>query len=126
MITIGIHNIENIIFENKTIRDSLPRHKQYFDSWQLSKSIPFMRALGTRSILQFIDQVTDEDKKIISDILKTEVYFLEIDLTKILSYTGTTENIEFELPLHKNINEIAITRSGDKVGVTLHAGESHE
>ena len=88
--------------------------------------MPFLRALGTRSILQFINQIDDEEKKIISDILKTEIYFMEIDLDKILHYEGKVDDLEFCLPLNKNINEISITRTKDKIGVTIHAGDNNE
>ncbi len=126
MITIGLHNIESIIFENENIKKSLPKYKSLFDSWFLSKTMPFLRALGTRSIIQFINQIDDEEKKIISDILKTEIYFMEIDLDKILHYEGKVDDLEFCLPLNKNINEISITRTKDKIGVTIHAGDNNE
>ncbi len=124
MLTISLGNIESIIFENEKIVNLLTRHKHLFDSWKLSKTMPFLRALGTRSILQFIDEINDEEKRIISEILQTEIYFLEIDLNKIIHYRSDLENIEFELPLHKNINDIAITRNKDTIGVTIHAGET--
>ena len=126
MITIGLHNIENIIFENENIKKSLPRFKSLFDSWLLSKTMPFLRALGTRSIIQLINQINDEEKKIISDILKTEIYFMEMDLDKIVHYEGKIDDLEFCLPLNKNINDISITRTKDKIGVTIHAGDTNE
>ena len=51
---------------------------------------------------------------------------MEIDLDKILHYEGKVDDLEFCLPLNKNINEISITRTKDKIGVTIHAGDNNE
>jgi len=126
MITIGLHNIDEIIFQNENIYKALPEFKHLFDSHRVSVSIPFLGNLGLRTKLEFIHTVSEKQKEIISNILQSEIYFLELNLDQIHDYSGSIEDIEFFLPTNKNIHDFAIARNKDKIFVTLYTGDNDD
>lgn len=125
MIKIGLHNIEKIIFNNEEIKSKLLHHKEIFDSWKFSKIFAHFEGLRTRSFIKLIHSISDADIKQISEILKDEVEFLTLYLNEWTHGQAECENLEFSLPLNKNIYDIAITRYDEQVKFTSYSGDFH-
>ena len=60
MIVINLQNVEQLIFFNKETYKLFPDSKVYFDQWMLAQRIPSLRSLVKRSVIDFLNSVTDE------------------------------------------------------------------
>lgn len=119
MIQIGFHNAAELLFQNQLIRESLPRHKHLFDSWELSQKIPQMRSLGIRSIVDFLNNITDKEIEKISEIFKSPIDMMKIELNSFKNIVGTIDDFELQLPLNTNVADLCVYRKGNKVSVLL-------
>lgn len=122
MIQIGFHNVAELIFQNSLVKSSLSKYKHLFDSWELAQKIPQMRSLGIRSILDFINSITNEDIEIISNIFKFPVEIMKMEINPYKNVTGNIENFELQLPLNINVNDMCLYRKGDKISVLITTG----
>lgn len=119
MIQIGFHNAAELLFQNQLVRKSLSRHKHLFDSWELSQKIPQMRSLGIRSVIDFLNSITSKEIEILSDIFKSPVDIMKIDISSYKNIVGNIENFEFQLPTNINVSDFCVYRKGDQVSVLL-------
>ena len=93
MIQIGFHNVAELIFQNSLVKSSLPKYKHLFDSWELAQKIPQMKSLGIRSILDFINSITDKDIEKISEIFKFPVEIMKMELNPYKNVVGNVKLI---------------------------------
>jgi hypothetical protein len=122
MIQIGFHNVAELIFQNNLVKSSLPKYKHLFDSWELAQKIPQMRSLGIRSILDFINTITDKDVEAISEIFKFPIEIMKMELGSYKNVIGNIEDFELQLPLNINVNDMCLYRKGDKISVLITTG----
>jgi hypothetical protein len=122
MIQIGFHNVAELIFQNNLVKSSLPKYKHLFDSWDLAQKIPQMRSLGIRSILDFINTITDKDIEAISEIFKFPIEIMKMELGSYKNVIGNIEDFELQLPLNINVNDMCLYRKGDKISVLITTG----
>lgn len=119
MIQIGFHNAAELIFQNQLIKNALPKHKHFFDSWELAQKIPQMRSLGIRSIVDFLNHLTEKEIETISEIFKSPIEIMKIELSSFKNVSGNIEDFEMQLPLNINVSDFCIHRSRDKVSVLI-------
>jgi hypothetical protein len=100
----------------------LPKYKHLFDSWELAQKIPQMRSLGIRSILDFINTITDKDIEAISEIFKFPIEIMKMELGSYKNVIGNIEDFELQLPLNINVNDMCLYRKGDKISVLITTG----
>ena len=81
--TINLHNVEKLIFEDSELRKKLTSHKDLFHTWALSKQSPDFKAMGQKAILNFLNLITDQEIKIISEYFN-EVVSVEKILTNVV------------------------------------------
>ena len=70
---LSIKEVEDFVFSNKIIQFKLEKYKFLFQTYNMALSVPFLQHLKTRTVLEFIDLLDEEDIKVISDILKKEI-----------------------------------------------------
>ncbi len=119
MIQIGFHNAAELLFQNQLVKNSLSRHKHLFDSWELSQKIPQMRSLGIRSVVDFLNNITDKEIEKISEIFKSPIEIMKIELNAYKNIVGTIDDFELQLPLNINVADFCLHRKGDKVSVLV-------
>jgi hypothetical protein len=122
MIQIGFHNVAELIFQNSLVKSSLPKYKHLFDSWELAQKIPQMKSLGIRSILDFINSITDKDIEKISEIFKFPVEIMKMELNPYKNVVGNIDDFELQLPVNTNIQDMCLYRKGNKVSVLITTG----
>lgn len=122
MIQIGFHNVAELIFQNSLVKSSLPKYKHLFDSWELAQKIPQMKSLGIRSILDFINSITDKDIEKISEIFKFPVEIMKMELNPYKNVVGNVDDFELQLPLNINVQDMCLYRKGNKVSVLITTG----
>jgi hypothetical protein len=119
MIQIGFHNAAELLFQNQLIKNALPKHKHFFDSWELAQKIPQMRSLGIRSIVDFLNHLTEKEIETISEIFKSPIEIMKIELSSFKNISGNIEDFEMQLPLNINVSDFCVHRSKDKVSVLI-------
>ena len=119
MIQIGFHNAAELLFQNQLIKNALPRHKHFFDSWELAQKIPQMRSLGIRSVVDFINNLTNQEIDTISEIFKSPIEIMKIELSAFKNIVGNIENFEIQLPLNINVSDFCVHRTKDKISVLI-------
>lgn len=96
-IEINIQNVEDLIFYDQKLQKLLPEFSGLFGQWKLAKQYPDLRSLGKRSIIEFLNKVTDEQTKIIEKYLGARVKFARIDSRIVRNYKFELENFEGSL-----------------------------
>jgi len=119
MIEIGFHNAAELLFQNQLVKKSLPRHKHFFDSWELSQKIPQMRSLGIRSTIDFLNSVTPKEIEIISEIFKSPINIMKIDISSHKNIVGNIEDFELQLPLNINVSDFCLYRKGEQLSLLI-------
>jgi len=81
-----------------------------------------MRSLGIRSVLDFINTITEKDIETISEIFKFPIEIMKIELNPYKNVTGNIQDFELQLPLNSNIQDMCLHRKGDKISVLITTG----
>lgn len=123
MIEINIQNVEEIIFKNDEIWRELPDLRHLREQWRMSKISPILRAMGKKSILDFLNKAKHEHEVIISKHLGTSVTIDRLDYHLVKSVEFPIEDAELELnyleaqqPLYPYFGTY---RKNDKIYITF-------
>jgi hypothetical protein len=115
---INFQNVEDLIFHDKNVWKSIPDLIHLRDQWRMSKMSPILRALGRKSLLDFLRSA----KKMHEDAMS--MYFNEmVTIDKIERHL--VKNIEFELDDEAELefNDIysgfSVFRKKDKISITF-------
>jgi len=119
MIQIGFHNAAELLFQNQLIKNSMPRFKHLFDSWELAQKIPQMRSLGIRSVIDFLNSINANEIEEISKIFKSPIEIMKIEINSYKNISGYVDDFELQLPLNINVNDLCVYRNKDKVSVLI-------
>ena len=76
---ITFQNVEKFVFLNSELRKLLPNLKNIFNSWSLFQKEPSLRPMAQKMLIDFVNIVSKEDIKILSDYFKEEVKVERID-----------------------------------------------
>jgi len=119
MIILDFQSVQDIVFANSKLRLKLDRHKPLFDSWLLSVQVPAMRQLGKRSVIQFLDQINEEEINCIREFFKDDVVIKKLDANIISKIKSNLDELELDLNNCNNFVGFAISRKKEKVSVCL-------
>jgi hypothetical protein len=116
---LSIKEVEDFVFSNKIIQSKLEKYKFLFQTYNMALSVPFLHNLKTRTVLEFIDLLDQEDIKIISDTLKKEVQITKPKFSKVKNFNCYIDNLEFLLDDASNYTEVCLSRKGNNIKVLL-------
>jgi hypothetical protein len=123
MIQINIQNVEEIIFRNDKIWRDLPDLRYLREQWRMSKISPVLRALGKKSLLEFLNKIKKEHESIISKHIGTSVVIDKIDYFLVKNMEFSIEDSELELNLIEAKQPLypyfATYRKNDKIHITF-------
>lgn len=119
MLTIGLENVEEIIFSSRRLQQVLPEFKHLFASWTLSRQVPALRSLGKRCLVDFLNELTPEHLAILEKIFGTPVEVRSVDVNVVRHAKGNIDDIGCMLDGAENYFGISLTRTGDTVGITM-------
>jgi len=114
MIILNLQNIENLIFYNDKMQSLLPEYKHLFDSWKLSTKHPFLRNLGKRSIVDFMNSLTESNIAILSKYFGDTIKIEDIDY-HIVKHTAQSIN---ELHLEDTFLNVVLYRNKDQLYIS--------
>lgn len=76
---ITIQNVEELIFENKDVWKKMPELTHLRDQWRMSMMTPMLRALGRKSVLDFLRTAKETHEDSLSEYFGTHVTIDKID-----------------------------------------------
>ena len=121
MIVINIQNVEELIFFNKETHELFPGSEVYFDQWMLAQRIPSLRSLGKRSVIDFLNSVTDEGIERLESYFEDSVTLELIDYHIVKTYSSNVEGVEEELNSAPTVgyNDFNVSRNKNIVNITF-------
>jgi hypothetical protein len=121
MIVINIQNVEELIFFNKEAHALFPDSKVYFDQWTLAQRIPSLRSLGKRSVIDFLNSVTDEGIERLESYFEDSVALELIDYHIVKTYSFNVEDTEEKLNSASIVgyNDFNVSRNKNIVNITF-------
>jgi|688.fasta_scaffold719042_3 hypothetical protein len=94
MIILNFSNVEDLIFYDSSLHKKLsPDFFSIFEQWKLSKRISYLRDMGKRSLLDFLNLIDDENLKILEEHFNNKVVVEKLDYNIV-------EN--FKIPLEES------------------------
>ena len=97
---LNFSTVEELIFQDRDAQQILPHHMfSLFEQWRLAQRIPFLRDIGKRAMLDFLNGLEEED------ILVLEHYFGEKIFLERLNYSIVT-NVSIPLNEVSLCNEL--------------------
>jgi hypothetical protein len=121
MIVINLQNVEELIFFDKEAHKLFPDSKVYFDQWTLAQRIPSLRSLGKRSVIDFLNSVTDEGIERLESYFEDSVTLELIDYHIVKTYSFNVEGAEEELNSVPTVgyNNFNVSRNKNIVNITF-------
>jgi hypothetical protein len=123
MVRINIQNVEQIIFQNDEIWRDLPDLRYLREQWRLSRISPVLKAMGKKSILDFLNKAKKEHEIIVSKHLGTTITIDKLDYHVVQNIELPIENAELELNLIEAENPLysyfGTYRTKDKIYITF-------
>ncbi len=89
---LNINNVEDLIFLDRNVRKLLPRHKTFFDQWTLAYITPGMKGLGRRTVFSFLNELSDDDIKVLEGYFKDKVEVTRLNANLVETYKFPLEN----------------------------------
>ena len=122
MIQINIQNVEELIFNNKEIWKKMPELVHLRDQWRMSKMTPILRAMGRKSLLDFLKSAKNIHEDILSDHFGTEVTIDKVERHLVKNIEFSIENLdekEMDFELSEIYTSYSVFRDENKVYVTF-------
>lgn len=110
-------DVEEKIFSNPNIKEFLPRHKSFFDTYYFAKMHPSLKDVATRSVFSLMEHLDDQDLKTISDILGYKVSISKMNIDTIKNINCNIYEIANHLGDTYNYSEICVYRKKDEVKI---------
>jgi hypothetical protein len=99
MVQINIQNVEEIIFQDDKIWREMPDLRYLREQWKLSKISPILRAMGKKSLLEFLNKAKKEHENAISKYLATSVTIDKLDYFIVKNMEFSIDDAELDLNL---------------------------
>lgn len=87
---INLKNIEELIFFDKKTHSLFPEFKHFFDQWLIGKKVPGLAAMGSKSVIDFLDSIEEEHIKKLEEYFGQKVIVVKIN-------TNLVKNVSLDL-----------------------------
>jgi hypothetical protein len=116
---LNFKNVEDLVFQNKQIKDALPHLNHIFENWLFGYQFIAAKFVRKQAVYDLLRYLSADDLKIISNILKEELV-LSSDISRtIINIQSNICSLEKDLPFDFNYIDLSIYRKGEDIGVTL-------
>jgi len=121
MIVINLQNVEELIFFDKETYKLFPDSKVYFDQWMLAQRIPSLRSLGKRSVIDFLNSITNEEMEALERYFEDSVVLELIDYHIVKTHSFNVDDVEKELNSASIVgyNNFNVSRNKNIVNITF-------
>jgi len=110
-------DVEEKIFSNHKIKEALPKHKSFFDTYYFARMHNSLRNVAIRSVFNLMEYLNEEDLKIISYILGYKVSINKMSIDTLKNINCKIYEIANNLDQGYNYSEICIYRKNDEVKI---------
>lgn len=111
---LNLQNVEELIFYNNKIHSLLPELRHLFDQWKLGQTLPGLRTLAQRSILEFLNSLNDEQIKKLEEHFETTI-IVDVLNYKLTSHYESSIDEAGELCKFSGYKEFALYRNKDQM-----------
>jgi hypothetical protein len=118
MIEINLNNVEELIFFEKDLAAELPDFRKYYDQWRLARTNPSLKAVGKKAIVEFLLNITENQKSKIEEKFGEKVY-IDSPLTSVRSYKCDIDMLENLLNQTNPYGYPRLYRKGKEVYITV-------
>jgi tRNA G18 (ribose-2'-O)-methylase SpoU len=101
VIQLNFNNVEDFVFYDSDLCRKIPGIRPYYEQWKMSKMSSQLRILGTKAILDFLKEMTQEQQEIIERHLNMKFNIQRPDYNMINNISCEIDNLE-ELLNEKN------------------------
>lgn len=120
MLTVNLQNIETLLFKNSEVKSVLTDLRHIFDQWLLSYRLPALSHIRKQALLDLLNTLDGAHIEKLARLFNQMVFIERLD-------NHIVKNLEFPLvgPLESDLkncngyNNVAISRSADKLSITL-------
>jgi hypothetical protein len=116
---INIQNVEELIFHDKEIWRKMPELVHLRDQWRISKMTPMLRAMGRKSVIDFLKSAKGIHEEILSGHFGTPVTIDKIERHLVLNTEFSVNDEDVDFKLQDNFTAFSSHRKEDKVYVTF-------
>lgn len=116
---INIQNVEELIFQNQEIWRKMPDLIHLRDQWRISKMTPILRAMGKKSLIEFLKQTKTSHEDILSEYFNEMVTIDKIESHIVKNVEFSIEDDDFNLDFHEEYTGFGTYRKQDKIYITL-------
>ena len=119
MLCVNLNNIEELIFFDKKLRGKLPEMTHLFNQWELAQRATALRAMGKRALIDFLNQITDEQVGVIEEHLGTKIVLDKLDYHIVKSYGFALEDAEAKLNEVSTFSNAVLHRDGNQLYISF-------
>lgn len=115
---INIQNVEELIFQDKDLWKKIPELVYLRDQWRMSRMTPMLRALGKKSILDFLRSAKGFHEDVLSEHFGTMVTIDKID-RHLVSHREFSVGDEIDFEDSESFTGFSTYRKEDKIYITF-------
>lgn len=119
MLNINFQNVEELIFQNKEVWQKMPDLIYLRDQWRISRMTPMLRALGKKSVLDFLSKISEKHEKIISEHFDSPVTIDKLDRHVIKNIQYSINDAEDCLFWEETYPYFSTYRKGNKIYISF-------
>jgi hypothetical protein len=97
----------------------LPEFKDCFNQWKFAITTPGFRALGKRTLIDFLNDLTPKHVEILGRHFETEVTVDRLNYHTILNYEFDLEELDTELDRVESFQNFSVFRDESQVYISF-------
>ena len=107
------------MFSDKKLQFLLPEFGHLFSQFLLAKRVPALKSLGLRSVLDFLNNTTDEHIKILEGYFKVSVTIDKMDYHLVKNENFSLEDAENKLNDGDGFSNFSPYRDGNRLYISF-------
>jgi hypothetical protein len=96
MIDLNLQNVEELIFHDNKVQDLLPDFNYLFYQWRLARLSSTLKALAKRSLIDFLNGLTNEHLELLAIYFGTKVTLDKVDSHIVRNYIFEIDKIDLD------------------------------
>lgn len=118
MLTLNLQNVEELVFFNRQLQQTLPEFYNTFQTWNLGKRVSALKHLCQKAIFDFFDGLTEEHLEKLEEHFKTEVKVVKTDPHLVKSDTFDLDCAQCELNEFDGYENWFVWRDADRLYIS--------
>lgn len=88
MLHLNFANAEQLVFWDRDVQALLPSHYfSVFEQWRMAKQMPFLREMGKQAILDFLNNLTDDDVSLLEEHFGQKITVEKLNYSAVFNLT---------------------------------------